>query len=757
MKEKQHSDFASPVYKKRFRRTTTQRPFKFVRNIESQGTAKTQVVEQVGSRGVVISSPVNLSEHGVSITDIVQQSPVPVIISCGVEYDKESNKADSNGDASNASTPRRRTDAGSVSTPQTRAEADGVSTPRRSQRSHQASLGFLSRLQYPLKTHQLTKFHFTSDMLHAGSQPDSNIDEEVHLMDSEHAAKHHRSLRQSGKSSVQKVTTGKSAFDDKAASSRCQTSTTADPSAEEMYSPISNSDTEKSVDKRTSMRRPPPAEGSTAKYTSSTSTVAFGKKVASITKLDTSAPAVAASVTSQSPDHTERLNTSKKTRSAAQPFDSISRSSRRLSLTGKSTGEDDNTETDDKEDSNSHISMATDKSDCVWRDESPSGTGRVRVRIAPGSLAGDVGHAGRRGQGKRHKRVAIPKAHSTPCKDNKFVSKGKKQLASVTEKTDIFLEGRSADDAEKPEGGFLKISGRTSHQASHMRSAMAKSSMTILADRKKRQVSAASHQKEKQARLNISNRRSQKATRQEKTLTSISSASKSQSSSLGRRKRKHSIMSDDDVLSSTRQKNVHNDHSKSMQHENSASCSNLQKVPRSTNRYMLQSDTTWSSVYDDETFGEHTDPELNASDKLTRSNKAQQWVQRQQLAKVHKIQGDSITNMLAETEAQVISSDLMYPLAERTIHKAFNFVRGQMQQMILQQKETQQLKVHVNKLKAQVKGLSQTSRESHQLKFQLLKELQTLQTDGLDADAIQIESWLKDFQHFRLKCFGLSE
>lgn len=32
-------------------------------------------------------------------------------------------------------------------------------------------------------------------------------------------------------------------------------------------------------------------------------------------------------------------------------------------------------------------------------------------------------------------------------------------------------------------------------------------------------------------------------------------------------------------------------------------------------------------------FGEHTDPELNASDKLTRSNKAQQWVQRQQLAK----------------------------------------------------------------------------------------------------------------------------
>lgn len=28
------------------------------------------------------------------------------------------------------------------------------------------------------------------------------------------------------------------------------------------------------------------------------------------------------------------------------------------------------------------------------------------------------------------------------------------------------------------------------------------------------------------------------------------------------------------------------------------------------------------------------------------------------------------------------SSDLMYPLAERTIHKAFNFVRGQMQQMV---------------------------------------------------------------------------
>ncbi|KAK7113811.1 dentin sialophosphoprotein-like isoform X2 [Littorina saxatilis] len=157
------NQFASPVFKKRFaRRKTTNRPFTFARNFDAEAisaAAQNRIIEQVGDRGVVITSPVRLPKNNerLSITDIVRQSPVPVLIAHTSPKAKQADITNHGEDD----------------------EEFDTSLVRRSGRSREPSDSFLSRRQYPHGTPQHSKHHRLPDDSYIGSQNSSNIDAEV--------------------------------------------------------------------------------------------------------------------------------------------------------------------------------------------------------------------------------------------------------------------------------------------------------------------------------------------------------------------------------------------------------------------------------------------------------------------------------------------------------------------------------------------------------------------------------------------------
>ncbi|KAL8619168.1 hypothetical protein ACOMHN_049950 [Nucella lapillus] len=167
---KEGNQIASPVFKKRFaRRQTTQRPFTFAHNFETEQPlpgAKSPIVSQVGDRGVVITSPVQLSrgpEGPLTISDIVRQSPVPVLIAHATPGENEREPQSDDNDEDEAIT----------------------SLLRRSMRFRVRSQQFLSRQQHPHGRPQLSKSQCTPDESYIGSQNASNIDAEVSIVDEE--------------------------------------------------------------------------------------------------------------------------------------------------------------------------------------------------------------------------------------------------------------------------------------------------------------------------------------------------------------------------------------------------------------------------------------------------------------------------------------------------------------------------------------------------------------------------------------------
>ncbi|KAK7484662.1 hypothetical protein BaRGS_00024070 [Batillaria attramentaria] len=795
MKEKQPNDLASPVFKKRFaRRTTTYRPFTFVRNLETQAQPQNQIVKQVGDRGVVITSSVQLqaANNGTSITDIVQRSPVPVIIA--------NTAPDSNDQIENGA---------DVEDNDAQDLAAGA-TPRRSRRSHEPSASFLSRRQYPTGTPQSAKAHRPDDH-YIGSRNDSNIDEEISFIgeDGEGSQPSRKNMSSASARSA-KPGKGKKAAAERSISTVTQEITSAKKSSRKgISSNTSSTAMVMSEEKRTTHQ---PTAGS-------------GKRLGAGGK-----PKGDEGAAQNSTGTAEKASARKKTKNGSlmsepketTPAEKVPSKQKRLDSAAKSVKGDKSMERARKVvEKGPILDAAADRTGERSDRETGSSQASSPKRAGKG---GRLNLASARGAGNSGKR-------SARVDDNDSMSSGpllSERKSKATKLTNLSRSGLAPESARnesttavaESSAGRRTRKGQKEQVSAGMQelSAFAMSS-AVSAPRSARKRAAAGGNEEaeqssspqKKARGSKTKETPEqregsihKEPERQKQSSSKSlgrSRARTEESTIGLHSRSHVITSSaaEDMAEAEQPSTTGASLERPQASEKSAAAkqggqrrfftdperrtpqklgvrvhqkvaarkpskkgtpqasSSFWKTTRKVTERIREQhnlDVSMSSVYDDETFGEEFEPATEEGDALSRTSQQEgRWslVQRQlqgrsaaaqQEKQAKKRQSrdttelDVIADMLEDTEMEVLDGTDMSSACKSAVHKEFTFVRKQIQQT----------------LKSHFRTFTRESRENHQQKCLLLKELQSLKQRGVDADMMRIDSWLQDFQALRQMC-----
>ncbi|XP_076448627.1 uncharacterized protein LOC143285250 [Babylonia areolata] len=842
------NEFASPVFKKRFaRRKTTHRPFTFARNFEneeSSSASKNTIVSQVGDRGVVITTPVQLSKgsEGLTISDIVRQSPVPVLIahSTPKEKQKEHKSDEEDEDDHEANT----------------------SLLRRSFRSREPSEQFLSRRQYPHGTPQRAKAHHAPDEYYIGSKNTSNIDDEVSITDEgghsirkgisasskrgrEQSAQKSTELSASGKmrtgagSQSKGTRFGTKDSTTKRGSSRKITSSSAKRGRgqgvlDRTPSPLPSDQEEKtnsseklkksgavSLSKRnrdesvsssssrsqkssTKTRTPPSSLPSKGGKTGSVS-VKGGKSIRSSTKKGSSQ-----SVTDRGKDDSMALRRVDKTLSQNKNNSFFS--------------EYDGAQTSSAEDSD--LSGPRSSKNRSFSQGSKQKAGLQREKENRPSQKNKGTSSPPSSQEKRNKTTDFPPpstrrerrleqdnsrrdGDTLPAKrasqsedDSRTVSSSakKRKVSSAADKSGHLNASSRLSTIKEIDRGSKPNSGENGNASPvHVPRKIGKdlkSAKTSSAMRRKKisldengtetsgpspekrarnsqlnktETSISQHQSARQESLSSSTRTRRG---QPSFLTTPGSPSPTENKRKMSQPRNHSQNSSVPDSSHKRLTNTGNKSSKrvvimeSDRVRTSPRSNSFWKTSRridssSRPKRPQQQRVLNQSVYDDDSFGEREVSSFIPPSPIPPGKAAA--VAGQRKSEISEEEEEErpkrrrstvtelrvIANMLEQTDTDIMEDcEMTWPI-QKAVHKALTFTKKQLKEMDSRLEQISELDYQVKKLKSVCKEMSSESKEKLQQKFILQKELQSLKSQGIDADMMCIDRWMQDYQGLR--------